>query len=137
MARAVRRKGRIVQVVGNIMDITDRRQMEEDAVRLEKRIQQAQKMESIGSLAGGIAHDFNNLLFPIIGFSEMLMEDCAEESCEYQNAREILTAARRGSELVKQILSFSRQSEDQSLPVRFQSILKEVLKLADQLSRRI
>ena len=129
MGRAVRRKRRIVQVVGNIMDITDRRLMEEEAVRLEKRMQQAQKMESIGSLAGGIAHDFNNLLFPIIGFSEMLMEDCSEESTEYQNAREILTAARRGSELVKQILSFSRQSEDKSMPVRLQSILKEVLKL--------
>lgn len=129
MGRVVRRKKRIVQVIGNMMDITDRRQMEEEAIRLEKRMQQAQKMESIGSLAGGIAHDFNNLLFPIIGFSEMLMEDCSGESTEYQNAREILTAARRASELVKQILSFSRQSEDKSMPVRFQSILKEVLKL--------
>ena len=129
MGRAVRRKKRIVQVIGNMMDITDRRQMEEEAVRLEKRVQQSQKMESIGSLAGGIAHDFNNILFPIVGFSQMLMEDFSEDSTEYQNAREILTAGTRGSELVKQILSFSRQSEDKSLPVRFQSILKEVLKL--------
>lgn len=99
------------------------------SVRLEKRMQQAHKMESIGSLAGGIAHDFNNILFPIVGFSQILMQDFSENSNEYQNAREILTAATRGSELVKQILSFSRQSEDKSMPVRFQSILKEVLKL--------
>jgi len=129
MAQAVRRNRRVVQVIGNIMDITDRRQMEEETIQLEKRMQQSQKMESIGSLAGGIAHDFNNLLFPIIGFSEMLMEDFSEGSTEYQNAREILTAARRGSKLVEQILSFSRQSEDKTMPVQFQGILKEVLNL--------
>ena len=105
-----------------LRDISERKKME-------KRVQQVQKMESIGSLAGGIAHDFNNILFPIVGFSQMLMEDFSEDSTEYQNAREILTAATRASELVKQILSFSCQSENKSIPIRFQSILKEVLKL--------
>ncbi|HKL00469.1 MAG TPA: ATP-binding protein, partial [Desulfotignum sp.] len=90
---------------------------------------QAQKMESIGSLAGGIAHDFNNLLFPIVGLSEMMLADFPPDSMEHQNLHEIFTAGTRGRELVQQILSFSRQSDHQPIPVHIQKILKEVLKL--------
>ncbi|MCF8129590.1 MAG: PAS domain-containing protein [Deltaproteobacteria bacterium] len=95
----------------------------------EVRLQEAQKMESIGNLAGGIAHDFNNILFPIIGLSEVLMEDLTPGSVEHENMRQILKAAERGSDLVQQILAFSRQSEHRMLPLRLQQILKEVLKL--------
>ncbi len=97
--------------------------------KLESQLQQTQKMEAIGSLAGGIAHDFNNILFPIIGLSEMLLEDLPPESLEYENAEEIYNAARRAGNLVEQILAFSRQSEHKMTPVRFQMILKEALKL--------
>ncbi len=104
-------------------DLTDRKKME-------ARLRQAQKMEAIGNLASGIAHDFNNILFPIIGMSEMLLEDLPPGSLEYENAQEILSAGKRGSDLVKQILSFSRQNEHKMMPVRIQQILKEVLKLS-------
>jgi len=97
--------------------------------RMEKRIREAQKMESIGNLAGGIAHDFNNILFPIVGLSEMLMDDLPSDSPEHQNVVEIYNAGRRGSDLVKQILTFSRQSEQKKLPTRIQQILKEVMRL--------
>ncbi len=97
--------------------------------KLESRLLQSQKMESIGTLAGGIAHDFNNLLYPIIGFSEMLKEDLPPDSPEHESAQEIFNAGRRGGELVKQILAFSRQAEHTLSPVRFQKILKEVCKL--------
>ncbi len=113
------------QWIGNLgimRDITERKQLEE-------RLHQTQKMESIGNLAGGIAHDFNNLLYPIIGFSEMLKEDLPPDSPEHESAQEIFNAGRRGGELVKQILAFSRQSDHKLSPVRFQKILAEVCKL--------
>ncbi len=100
-----------------------------DLMEIEARLQRAQKMESIGNLAGGIAHDFNNLLSPIIGMSELLLEDLDPSSLEYRNAKEILTAGKRGSDLVKQILAFSRQSEHEMQNIPVQPILKEVFGL--------
>jgi len=97
--------------------------------KMENILQQAQKMEAIGSLAGGIAHDFNNILFPIVGMSELLLEDLPRQSQQYENAQEILKAGKRGSDLVKQILTFSRQAEHKLIPVRVQQVLKEVLTL--------
>ena len=99
-------------------------------VELESRLIQSQKMESIGTLAGGVAHDFNNILFPIVGLSELLTEDLPPDSLEHENAREILKAAKRGRDLTRQILAFSRHSEPRIKPVRIQNIVKEALKLA-------
>lgn len=112
-----------------IYDITDRLKTEREKEKLQERLIQAQKMEAIGNLAGGIAHDFNNILFPIIGMSELLLEDLSPASNEYGNVQEILNAGKRGSDLVKQILSFSRQAEQRKIPVRIQPILKQVIKL--------
>ena len=105
-----------------VRDLTERKQ-------LESRLQQAQKMEAMGTLAGGIAHDFNNILSPILGFSEMLYEDLPEGSPEQESISEIFHAALRAKELVKQILTFSRQSDQKLKPIKLQSILKEALKL--------
>jgi len=108
---------------GTHIDITDRK-------KLETRLQQAQKMESIGNLAGGIAHDFNNLLFPIIGLAELLKEDLPEGSPQHKHAKGIFRAGKRAGDLVNQILTFSRQSEDKMIPVSVQTVLREVLKLS-------
>ncbi|MCP3875507.1 MAG: PAS domain S-box protein, partial [Desulfobacteraceae bacterium] len=119
----------IVHTDGAISKLTIFRDVTEFK-KMESNLHQAQKIESIGTLAGGIAHDFNNLLFPIIGMSEMLLEDLPEDSLEYENAQEIFTAGRRAGDLVQQILAFSRQSEHKMAPVRIQNVLKEVLKLS-------
>ncbi|MDM8537124.1 PAS domain S-box protein [Desulfobacterales bacterium HSG17] len=116
--------------VGMGVDISERKRAEEEREGFQAQLLQAQKIESIGNLAGGIAHDFNNILFPIIGLAEMLMKDLPADSLEYENVDEIFQAGKRGSDLVKQILSFSRQTEHKMLPVKIQRILKEVLKLS-------
>ena len=100
-----------------------------DFKQLQDRLQQAQKMESIGNVAGGIAHDFNNILFPILGLSELLLEDLPPDSMEYQNVQQIMKSGERGRELIGQILAFSRQSEHQMMPVRVQQVVREVLTL--------
>ncbi len=115
--------GQIVSFVAVKRDITEEMQME-------SRLAQAQKMEAIGALASGIAHDFNNLLFPICGMSEMLLDDFAPGSVEHENVGQIYKAALRASDLVKQILSFSRQAEPKKAAVQVQIVLKEVVKLA-------
>lgn len=109
--------------VSIVRDLTERK-------KNEARLRQSQKMESIGTLAGGIAHDFNNILFPIIGMAELLMDDLPPDGIERENAEEIFKAARRGGDLVKQILEFSRQSEDTMMAVHIQDILREALKLS-------
>jgi PAS domain S-box-containing protein len=103
-------------------DITEQKKVEE-------RLLQAQKMEAIGSLAGGIAHDLNNILFPISGFSEMLLDEIPPDNHTHESIEQIYKSAKRGSDLVNQILAFSRQSNLQKLSIRIQPILKEVLKL--------
>jgi len=115
--------GDIVNFVWISRDITKE-------LELEKRLSQTQKIEAIGVLAGGIAHDFNNLLFPIIGRSEMLLEDIPSDRPYYKNVEQIYRAARRAGDLVKQILYFSRQSDQKRAPVRIQQVLREAVKLA-------
>ncbi|MFP4307590.1 MAG: ATP-binding protein [Desulfococcaceae bacterium] len=97
--------------------------------RLEAQLRQAQKMESIGTLAGGIAHDFNNILFPIMGYAEMAREELTEDSGPGAYLREILRATGRARDLVNQILAFSRQTEQEIRPLQVQPILKEALHL--------
>lgn len=129
-SNVVREKdGDIKYAIAVVTDISERKLLEEEKEKLQKQLNHAQKLESIGNLAGGIAHDFNNILFPIVGMAEMLLEDLPEGSIEKENAEEIYKAGRRGSDLVKQILAFSRQTERKKMPIQLQHILKDVLKL--------
>ena len=136
--RWIEASGRVVErdeaneavfMIGNHEDITRRITAEEEQKLLRNQLNQAQKMESIGSLAGGIAHDFNNILFPIIGMAEILLEDLPEDSPERGHAEEIYRAGKRGSALIKQILAFSRQSEHQMSPLHIKNILGEAIPL--------
>jgi PAS domain S-box-containing protein len=122
--------GKVVGVLGIAHDLTERKRAEAEKAKLEAKLQQAQKMEFIGSLAGGIAHDLNNILFPISSLSEMLLAGMPPDTPDRGSVEQIYKAAQRGSDLVKQILAISRQSKLRKLPIRIQPILKEVLKLA-------
>ena len=114
---------------GTLEDITERKQMEEERKKLEDQLQQAYKMEAIGTLAGGIAHDFNNILTPIIVQSELALMDIDEKNPIRFNLQEVMKAGLRAKDLVKQILTFSRQSEQQPIPLRITPIIKEAIKL--------
>ena len=115
--------------IAGVLDITERRKAELERRRLQARLAQSQKMESIGNLAGGIAHDFNNILASIIGFTELALHD-AEKGTELEDClKEVYAGGNRAKELVKQILAFARQSDEVTKPVQLSSIAREVLKL--------
>lgn len=96
--------------------------------KLERQLQQADKMDAIGTLAGGIAHDFNNILTPILGFSEMVMANLPQGSEDRNDLEIVHQSAVRAQKLVKQILTFSRQTEMQMLPCMIAPLIKEALK---------
>ena len=104
-------------VRGILIDLTATKRAEEEKKKLEIQLQQAQKMEAIGALAGGIAHDFNNILSAIIGYTELAMLNEGAEHCTAE-LKEALIAANRAKDLVKQILAFSRQTDEERMPVR-------------------
>ncbi|CCK79628.1 two component system sensor histidine kinase, hybrid, associated with CheB and CheR [Desulfobacula toluolica Tol2] len=109
-------------VIGIARDITH-------DLEVEKQLRQAYKMEAIGTLAGGIAHDFNNILFPIIGYTEMLQQDIPENSPFRDSLDKIYSGGMRAKDLVKQILTFSRQRSGKLKLMKMQPIIKEALKL--------
>ncbi len=96
---------------------------------LEEQLFQAQKMESIGTLAGGIAHDFNNILGVILGYADMARADVPEDSRIFGDLNHIIKAGYRARDLVKQILTFSRQRNVELVALQASSIIKEALKM--------
>ena len=113
--------GQIANYVGLKRDVTKE-------VSLQNQLAQSQKMEAIGTLAGGIAHDFNNILFAIIGYTEMAIEDLPVDSRPRRDMGQVLSAAKRAAEMVKRILTFSRQTEPQRILLDLAPIVKEGLK---------
>jgi PAS domain S-box-containing protein len=114
-------------------NITARKEAEKEKAKLEVLLRQAQKMETLGTLAGGIAHDFNNILTPILGFTEMAMDDLSPGSLVYNNLSQVLKATNRAQRLVRQILTFSRQGEQERQPVRIHLVVHEALVLLKEM----
>ena len=112
-----------------VVDVTEKKHAEEEKKKLQVQLQQAQKMEAIGTLAGGIAHDFNNILGAILGYAEMVQDDSPEGSRSRGDIDQVVKASYRAKELVKQILNFSRQGESEQIPLQPALIIKEVVKM--------
>ncbi len=124
-----REKNGLSKILVSVVDVTALYRSTREKQNLERRLQQTQKMETIGTLAGGIAHDFNNILFPISGHAEILLTDVAEDDPARESINEIYTGAMRAKELVNQILTFSRQESTELKLMKIQHIIKEALKL--------
>jgi PAS domain S-box-containing protein len=110
-------------------DITKLKELEKERIKAETYLRQAQKMEAIGTLAGGIAHDFNNILSAIMGYVELSMMDMTRKSDVKYNLNEIYKASQRAKEVVRQILTFSRQAEQNRQPLKIDPIVKESIKM--------
>jgi PAS domain S-box-containing protein len=113
--------GHITGLVGISEDITERRVLEEQFRRM-------QRIESLGTLAGGIAHDFNNILFPIIGFTELTLRELPPDSRLHENLSIVHDAALRARDIVSQILTFSRQTENRPAVMALRPLLHEGLR---------
>jgi len=109
-------------VSGVAIDVTERR-------RLQERLREAQKLEAVGRLAGGIAHDFNNLLTAIHGYSELLQEEVQAAPSAEGHIAEILKASRQASQLVSQLLAFSRKGEVHFDSIDLDEVFGDVVKL--------
>ncbi len=113
---------KVTGLVLSLVEATER-------MNLEAQLQQAQKMESIGTLAGDIAYDFNNLLFPIVGNTEILLEDIPEDSPLRSYLNNVYNAALQAKGLVKQILAFTSHDRHEIKLMRMQPVIKDALKL--------
>jgi signal transduction histidine kinase/ActR/RegA family two-component response regulator len=110
-------------------EIEMRKHYQEEQAKLEAQLLQLQKMETIGTLAGGIAHDFNNILTPVLGYTEMALEELNDDSNLRYDIEQIHHAALRGKDLVQQILTFSRQMDVDKKPLQLHLVIKEALNL--------
>lgn len=114
--------GKLVRITGIASDITERKKME-------AQLNQAQKLEAIGTLAGGIAHDFNNILAAIMGYTELAQKGLSPNDRPHAQLAQVLKASGRARDLVQQILTFSRREEHEEQVLRVQDIIEETLDL--------
>lgn len=116
------RAGETVSYLAIIRDVSHE-------ARLEDQLRQSQKLEAIGTLAGGIAHDFNNTLFAMMGYTDLILATMPEEDSRREMLQHVLQAGTRAKELIQQILTFSRKSDQTLNVLEIQPLVKETLKL--------
>jgi two-component system cell cycle sensor histidine kinase/response regulator CckA len=116
---------KVVGLVGVARDITEKKQAEEEKERLQTQLQQAQKMEAIGTLAGGIAHNFNNLLMGIIGNTSMMLLDTDSSHPNRERLENIEKSVQNASKLTSQLLRYARQGGYEIRPIGLNQLVKE------------
>jgi PAS domain S-box-containing protein len=121
--------GRFRFGIGIAQDVTDRKRAEEQRLKLEAQIQQAQKLESLGVLAGGIAHDFNNLLMGMLGYASLALAELPAESPAADSVRQIETASIRAADLTRQMLAYSGKGRFIVQPLDMNRLVDEMLAL--------
>lgn len=122
-------EGRPKRMAGSFEEITQRKESEEHRRLLEAQLRQAQKMETIGTLAGGVAHDFNNILAAIYGYVALAERRVGPDHPALEDLEGIMQSAERARDLVQQILVFSRRTDSELQPLMAKPIFKESLRL--------
>ncbi len=113
-------------IEGFITDITDRKCAEEERLRLERQVQQAQKLESLGVLAGGIAHDFNNILTAVLGHADIGLSGLPEGSPAHDSLLQVSGAARRAADLCHQMLAYAGKASFSTVRVNLRELVEEM-----------
>lgn len=125
--------GNPVKSIGTVQDITESKLIEAENKKLQEKIVQAQKMESVGRLAGGVAHDFNNMLCVIQGHLDLAMTEVDPGNPLYNSLEEIRNAARRSSDLTRQLLAFARQQPIAPQLLDLNHVIEDMLKMLARL----
>ena len=126
--RVVDADGRIAGAIAVGTDVSERKQAESEREQLQQQLYQAQRLDTLGTLAGGIAHDFNNILAIIVGFTEIaLSRGTLDEQTKHMH-EQVLRAGHRGRDLVSRILSFSRFHHPERRPVALGDVLQDASK---------
>ncbi|PKN76784.1 MAG: hypothetical protein CVU52_03265 [Deltaproteobacteria bacterium HGW-Deltaproteobacteria-10] len=125
-ARISDREGKVIGAIQTAQDITEQRRSQTEHENLQRQLIQAQKIEAIGTLAGGIAHDFNNILSGIIGYTELCMNAVQDQPKAANYLEQVLKSTDRAKNLVQQILTVSRQAEQDKKPLALSSVINEV-----------
>jgi PAS domain S-box-containing protein len=110
-------------------DLTDRKKIEAQRNALESQLRESHKMQAVGTMAGGIAHDFNNIISAILGNVDLAKQDAGSSSPALVSLNEIDKAGRRARDLVRQILTFSRNESPQRIPLQLAEVVQETVRL--------
>lgn len=124
-------RGEVTVAFVSAVDVGERKRAEEERRRLERQVQQAQKLESLGLLAGGIAHDFNNLLVSILGNADLVLGALGPGAAGHQELGEILAAGERAAALCKELMAYSGGGPLEMHPVDLAELVLDMAHLLD------
>jgi two-component system, cell cycle sensor histidine kinase and response regulator CckA len=122
---------------GLILDLTESKRAEEEKKDLEARLQQAQKMEAVGTLAGGIAHDFNNLLMGIQGYTSLMLLDADPSHSHFRKLKSVEELVASGANLTKQLLGFARRGRYEIKPTNINDVIDKTTTLFGRTKKEV